>query len=86
MSGCRAVRPTGTSASTATTTPRTPGFGDLRVFNDGTLVPGAVWPMHPHRDIEGITTALGSYGRIGSSWSAENPYLSIMARCSGLPR
>jgi redox-sensitive bicupin YhaK (pirin superfamily) len=30
-------------------------FGDLRVFNDDTLVPGAVWPMHPHRDIEGIT-------------------------------
>src|SRR2546430_4554243 len=31
------------------------GFGDLRVFNDDTLVPGAAWPMHPHRDIEGIT-------------------------------
>ena len=30
-------------------------FGDLRVFNDDPLVPGAVWPMHPHRDIEGIT-------------------------------
>jgi redox-sensitive bicupin YhaK (pirin superfamily) len=30
-------------------------FGDLRVFNDDTLVPGAVWPMHPHRDIEGVT-------------------------------
>ncbi|MFL5777699.1 MAG: pirin family protein [Chloroflexota bacterium] len=30
-------------------------FGDLRVFNDDTLIPGAVWPMHPHRDIEGIT-------------------------------
>jgi hypothetical protein len=30
-------------------------FGDLRVFNDDRLVPGAVWPMHPHRDIEGIT-------------------------------
>jgi redox-sensitive bicupin YhaK (pirin superfamily) len=30
-------------------------FGDLRVFNDDTLVPGAVWPTHPHRDIEGIT-------------------------------
>jgi redox-sensitive bicupin YhaK (pirin superfamily) len=25
------------------------------VFNDDRLVPGAVWPMHPHRDIEGIT-------------------------------
>ena len=30
-------------------------FGNLRVFNDDTLTPGAVWPMHPHRDIEGIT-------------------------------
>ena len=30
-------------------------FGDLRVFNDDTLIPGAVWPMHPHRDIEGVT-------------------------------
>ena len=30
-------------------------FGDLRVFNDDTLIPGAIWPMHPHRDIEGIT-------------------------------
>ncbi|MBI4570701.1 MAG: pirin family protein [Chloroflexi bacterium] len=29
--------------------------GTLRVFNHDTLVPGAVWPMHPHRDIEGIT-------------------------------
>ena len=25
------------------------------MFNDDTLIPGAVWPMHPHRDIEGIT-------------------------------
>lgn len=31
------------------------GVGTLRVFNHDTLVPGAVWPMHPHRDIEGIT-------------------------------
>lgn len=31
------------------------GIGLLRVFNHDTLVPGAVWPMHPHRDIEGIT-------------------------------
>ena len=31
------------------------GIGDLRVFNDDRLVPGAAWPMHPHRDIEGIT-------------------------------
>jgi redox-sensitive bicupin YhaK (pirin superfamily) len=31
------------------------GFGTLRVFNDDRLVPGAVWPMHPHKDIEGLT-------------------------------
>lgn len=31
------------------------GFGPLRVFNDDRLVPGAIWPLHPHRDIEGIT-------------------------------
>jgi redox-sensitive bicupin YhaK (pirin superfamily) len=31
------------------------GVGALRVFNDDRLVAGAAWPMHPHRDIEGIT-------------------------------
>lgn len=31
------------------------GFGSLRVFNDDRLVPGAIWPMHPHRDVEGLT-------------------------------
>jgi redox-sensitive bicupin YhaK (pirin superfamily) len=31
------------------------GFGTLRVFNDDRLAPGADWPMHPHRDIEGLT-------------------------------
>ena len=35
--------------------PENMGFGTLRVFNDDRLVPGAVWPMHPHRDIEGLT-------------------------------
>lgn len=35
--------------------PENMGVGTLRVFNHDTLVPGAVWPMHPHRDIEGIT-------------------------------
>src|SRR3989338_706403 len=30
-------------------------FGSLRVFNDDTLSPGAVWPLHPHRDIEVVT-------------------------------
>lgn len=35
--------------------PNNMGFGTLRVFNDDRLIPGAVWPMHPHRDIEGLT-------------------------------
>jgi redox-sensitive bicupin YhaK (pirin superfamily) len=29
--------------------------GALRVFNHDTLEAGAVWPMHPHRDVEGIS-------------------------------
>ncbi len=35
--------------------PENMGFGTLRVFNDDRLVPGAIWPMHPHRDVEGLT-------------------------------
>ena len=31
------------------------GLGNMRVFNDDRLIPGAVWPLHPHRDIEGLT-------------------------------
>ena len=30
-------------------------FGTLRVLNDDTLSPGAVWPLHPHHDIEVVT-------------------------------
>lgn len=30
-------------------------LGTLRVFNDDTLSPGAVWPPHPHRDNEVVT-------------------------------
>jgi redox-sensitive bicupin YhaK (pirin superfamily) len=30
-------------------------FGALRVFNDDRLVAGAIWPMHPHKDVEGLT-------------------------------
>jgi redox-sensitive bicupin YhaK (pirin superfamily) len=30
-------------------------FGALRVFNDDTLSPGAIWPLHPHRGIEVVT-------------------------------
>ena len=35
--------------------PRWMRFGTLRVFNDDTLTPGAVWPLHPHREIEVVT-------------------------------
>src|SRR5713226_6574180 len=35
--------------------PRWMRFGALRVFNDDTLTPGAVWPLHPHREIEVVT-------------------------------
>jgi quercetin 2,3-dioxygenase len=35
--------------------PENTSFGTLRVFNDDRLIPGAVWPLHPHRDIEGLT-------------------------------
>lgn len=31
------------------------GWGTLRVFNDDRLIPGAIWPLHPHRDVEGLT-------------------------------
>ena len=37
------------------------GIGTLRVFIPDTLVPGAEWPMHPHRDIEGITFVVSGH-------------------------
>ncbi len=30
-------------------------FGNLRVFNDDTLSPSAVWPLHPHNNVEIVT-------------------------------
>src|SRR5215211_7654068 len=43
--------------------PENDSFGALRVFNDDRLVPGGVWPMHPHRDVEGLTYVVeGSFG------------------------
>jgi quercetin 2,3-dioxygenase len=35
--------------------PANDAFGAMRVFNDDRLVPGAIWPMHPHQDVEGLT-------------------------------
>jgi quercetin 2,3-dioxygenase len=34
-------------------------FGSLRVLNDDTLSPGAIWPLHPHREIEVVTYCAG---------------------------
>lgn len=39
--------------------PENDGFGAMRVFNDDRLVAGATWPLHPHRDVEGITYVVG---------------------------
>lgn len=39
--------------------PRFKDFGELRVFNDDTLTPGAVWPLHPHQDNEVVTYVAG---------------------------
>jgi quercetin 2,3-dioxygenase len=43
--------------------PANDSFGAMRVFNDDRLIPGAIWPLHPHRDIEGLTYVVeGSFG------------------------
>jgi redox-sensitive bicupin YhaK (pirin superfamily) len=43
--------------------PEYDGFGAMRVFNDDRLIPGAVWPLHPHRDVEGLTYVVeGTFG------------------------
>src|SRR5919197_3388448 len=35
--------------------PENDSFGAMRVFNDDRLVPSAIWPLHPHKDVEGLT-------------------------------
>jgi redox-sensitive bicupin YhaK (pirin superfamily) len=43
--------------------PASDSFGAMRVFNDDRLIPGAIWPLHPHRDVEGLTYVVeGSFG------------------------
>jgi quercetin 2,3-dioxygenase len=43
--------------------PENDSFGAMRVFNDDRLKPGAVWPLHPHRDVEGLTYVVeGTFG------------------------
>ncbi|MDZ7728617.1 MAG: pirin family protein [Dehalococcoidia bacterium] len=47
--------------------PEQMGVGPLRVFNDDRLEPAAVWPMHPHADVEGITYVVeGHFGHADS--------------------
>jgi redox-sensitive bicupin YhaK (pirin superfamily) len=51
-------------------------FGSLRVFNDDRLVPGVAWPMHPHRDVEGITYVVeGTFQHADSLKGEDYPVL-----------
>jgi len=47
--------------------PNQMGVGPLRVFNDDRIVPGAEWPMHPHRDIESNTYVVEGHFRHADS-------------------
>ena len=54
--------------------PENDSFGAMRVFNDDRLAPGAIWPMHPHRDVEGITYVVeGSFGHQDNVGGAYGP-------------
>src|SRR4026209_844735 len=52
--------------------PEHDSFGAMRVFNDDRLKPGAVWPLHPHRDIEGLTYVVE--GTFGHQDSVRGPF------------
>ena len=54
--------------------PENDSFGAMRVFNDDRLIPGAVWPLHPHRDVEGLTYVVeGTFGHQDSVGGAFGP-------------
>ena len=54
--------------------PANDGFGAMRVFNDDRLVPGAIWPLHPHKDVEGLTYVVeGSFRHQDSVGGAPGP-------------
>jgi len=54
--------------------PANDGFGAMRVFNDDRLIPGAIWPLHPHRDVEGITYVVeGSFRHEDNVGGAPGP-------------
>jgi hypothetical protein len=52
--------------------PENDSFGAMRVFNDDRLIPGAVWPLHPHRDIEGLTYVVE--GLFGHQDNVDGPF------------
>lgn len=54
--------------------PENDSFGAMRVFNDDRLIPGAIWPLHPHRDVEGLTYVVeGSFGHQDNVGGAYGP-------------
>jgi redox-sensitive bicupin YhaK (pirin superfamily) len=54
--------------------PENDSFGAMRVFNDDRLIPGAVWPLHPHRDVEGLTYVVeGLFGHQDNVGGAFGP-------------
>ena len=54
--------------------PENDSFGAMRVFNDDRLVPGGVWPLHPHRDVEGLTYVVeGLFGHEDNVGGAFGP-------------
>jgi quercetin 2,3-dioxygenase len=54
--------------------PENEGFGAMRVFNDDRLIAGAVWPLHPHRDVEGLTYVVeGTFGHEDNVGGAFGP-------------
>ncbi|MGH2600851.1 MAG: pirin family protein [Dehalococcoidia bacterium] len=54
--------------------PANDSFGAMRVFNDDRLIPGAVWPLHPHRDVEGLTYVVeGTFGHEDNVGGAFGP-------------
>ena len=54
--------------------PENDGFGAMRVFNDDRLIAGAIWPLHPHRDVEGITYVVeGTFGHEDNVGGAYGP-------------
>ena len=66
--------PAGTSPSITYRDPENDSFGAMRVFNDDRLIPGAVWPLHPHRDVEGLTYVVeGTFGHEDNVGGAFGP-------------